>query len=88
VRPYQDQIVVNDIVLGMLWFHLHERDQLAKARARIAHRDRPMPVGLGHCAVGVEQRIAQEVMRIKHKLWLSGGIDEDDSFFSGGIKAA
>jgi hypothetical protein len=84
--PYQDQIVVDDIVFGMFRLNLHAPDHFAQRRAHIRYNDRAMPVGLQIYKYFIEERVAQKVMRIQHQTWLSRGIDNDDPLLAGGMQ--
>ena len=83
--PYQDQVVVDDIVFRMFRLNLHAPDHFAQRRAHIRYNDRAMPVGLQICKYFIEECVAQKVMRIQHQTWLSRGIDNDDPLLAGNM---
>ena len=84
--PYQDQVVVDDIVFGMFGLNLHTPDHFAQRRAHVRYNDRAMPVGLQIYKYFIEERVAQKVMRIQHQTWLSRGIDNDDPLLAGDMQ--
>jgi hypothetical protein len=65
--PHQDQVVIDDIILGMFRLYLHPADHFAKGRAHIGHNDRAVPMDLRIDGRLIKQRITQKMMGIQYK---------------------
>src|ERR1700730_7268232 len=83
--PHQDQIVVDDIVLGPLLHDLQAPDDLAEPRLHIPHDDRPVPARALILIGLIEQRVAQKMMGVQHERRLTVEIGHDDPLLAGSV---
>jgi len=83
--PDQNQIVVDNVVVGTLRHDFHVPDDVAKFCLHVAHNDWPMPIVVGIDVELIEQRVTEELMGIQHKDRLAGEVGDDDPFLARGV---
>src|SRR5262245_47723668 len=69
--PDQDQIVIDNIVVGPLRHNLQASNDVAQPRLHIPYDDRPVPAPAPILVELLEQRVTQEMMGVQHERGLT-----------------